>query len=155
MGWWDQNGLRKADWEGTEWIHLAQDTDQWWALVNRMMNLWVLAAQSWLIFLFFMQLPHSCFTLYKELLSCVFFKDLLSSVSSFTHCLHRKNLATLNVRTLLTKGLFWITVFRYISSSYAWTPQATTFSILCDRMQCYKDRGTYNIYKTWSPSVYK
>jgi hypothetical protein len=24
-----------------EWIHLAQDMDQWWALVNTVMYLWV------------------------------------------------------------------------------------------------------------------
>jgi hypothetical protein len=24
-----------------EWIHLAQDRDQWWALVNTVMNFWV------------------------------------------------------------------------------------------------------------------
>jgi hypothetical protein len=23
------------------WIHLAQDRDQWWVLVNTVMNLWV------------------------------------------------------------------------------------------------------------------
>jgi len=26
-------------WEGVDWIHLAQDRDQWWALVNMVMNL--------------------------------------------------------------------------------------------------------------------
>jgi hypothetical protein len=26
-------------WEGVEWMHLAQDRDQWWALVNKLMNL--------------------------------------------------------------------------------------------------------------------
>jgi hypothetical protein len=29
-----------------EWIHLAQDRDHWQALVNVVMNLWVLAPQS-------------------------------------------------------------------------------------------------------------
>jgi hypothetical protein len=24
-----------------DWIHLAQDGDHWWALVNTVMNLWV------------------------------------------------------------------------------------------------------------------
>jgi hypothetical protein len=24
-----------------DWIHLAQDRDQWWAVVNTVMNLWV------------------------------------------------------------------------------------------------------------------
>jgi len=26
--------------EGVEWMHLAQDRDQWRAVVNRVMNLW-------------------------------------------------------------------------------------------------------------------
>jgi hypothetical protein len=30
--------LREIGWE-FEWIHLAQDRDQWWALVNVVMNL--------------------------------------------------------------------------------------------------------------------
>jgi hypothetical protein len=34
--------LRKIGWDGVDWMHLAQDTDQWRALVNTMMNLWVL-----------------------------------------------------------------------------------------------------------------
>jgi hypothetical protein len=37
---------------GVEWIHLAQDTDCWWALVIAMMNLWVLAPQGWLVICF-------------------------------------------------------------------------------------------------------
>jgi hypothetical protein len=28
-------------WEGVDWIHLAQESDQWRALVNTAMNLWV------------------------------------------------------------------------------------------------------------------
>jgi hypothetical protein len=31
--------LRETGWEGVEWIHLAQDMDQWLALVNTVMNL--------------------------------------------------------------------------------------------------------------------
>jgi CRISPR/Cas system-associated protein Cas7 (RAMP superfamily) len=31
--------LRKIGWEGTDWIHLAQDKDHLWALVNAVMNL--------------------------------------------------------------------------------------------------------------------
>jgi hypothetical protein len=31
--------LREIQWEGADWMHLAQDKDQWWALVNMMMNL--------------------------------------------------------------------------------------------------------------------
>jgi len=27
-------GLRGIEWEGVNWINLAQDMDQWWALVN-------------------------------------------------------------------------------------------------------------------------
>jgi hypothetical protein len=33
--------LREIGWEGLDWMHLAQDRDQWWALVNTIMNLWV------------------------------------------------------------------------------------------------------------------
>jgi hypothetical protein len=31
--------LREIGWGGVDWIHLAQDRDQWRALVNRVMNL--------------------------------------------------------------------------------------------------------------------
>jgi hypothetical protein len=31
---------------GVEWIHLAQDGDRWRAVVNAVMNLWVLAPRS-------------------------------------------------------------------------------------------------------------
>jgi hypothetical protein len=31
-----------------EWIHLAEARDWWWAVVNAMMNLWVLAPQIYL-----------------------------------------------------------------------------------------------------------
>jgi len=34
-------GLRETGWEGMDWIHLTQDRDQWWALVNTAMNLGV------------------------------------------------------------------------------------------------------------------
>jgi hypothetical protein len=30
---------RKTGWEHMDWIHLAQHRDQWWALVNMVMNL--------------------------------------------------------------------------------------------------------------------
>jgi hypothetical protein len=33
--------LREIGWEGVDWIELDQDTDQWRALVNTVMNLWV------------------------------------------------------------------------------------------------------------------
>jgi hypothetical protein len=33
--------LRDEGWEGVDWMHLAQDRDQWWALVNMVMNLHV------------------------------------------------------------------------------------------------------------------
>jgi hypothetical protein len=35
--------LREIVWGGVEWIHLAQDRDGWWVLVNTVMNLRVLA----------------------------------------------------------------------------------------------------------------
>jgi len=31
--------LREIGWEGVDWINLAQDRDQWQALVNTVMNL--------------------------------------------------------------------------------------------------------------------
>jgi hypothetical protein len=33
--------LKEIGWESVEWIHLAQDRDWWWALVNMVMNLQV------------------------------------------------------------------------------------------------------------------
>jgi hypothetical protein len=33
--------LREIGWDGRDWIELAQHRDQWRALVNMMMNLWV------------------------------------------------------------------------------------------------------------------
>jgi hypothetical protein len=38
--------LREIGWGSAEWIQLAQDRNQWWALVNTAMNLWVLAPRS-------------------------------------------------------------------------------------------------------------
>jgi hypothetical protein len=40
--WWADNikmDLREIGWDGMDWIHLAQDRDQWGALVNAVMNL--------------------------------------------------------------------------------------------------------------------
>jgi hypothetical protein len=31
--------LGETEWSGLDWIHLAQDKDQWRALVNTVMNL--------------------------------------------------------------------------------------------------------------------
>jgi hypothetical protein len=33
--------LREIKWEDVDWMHLAQDRDQWKAIVNMVMNLWV------------------------------------------------------------------------------------------------------------------
>jgi hypothetical protein len=33
--------LREIMWGGMDWIYLAEDRDQWRALVNTLMNLWV------------------------------------------------------------------------------------------------------------------
>jgi hypothetical protein len=33
--------LREIGWDGMDWIDLAQDRDQWRALMNAVMNLWV------------------------------------------------------------------------------------------------------------------
>jgi hypothetical protein len=41
---WEDNikmDLREIGWGGMYWIHLAQDRDQWKALLNTGMNLWV------------------------------------------------------------------------------------------------------------------
>jgi hypothetical protein len=35
---WD---LRQIEWEGVDWMHLTQERDQWWALVNTIMYLCV------------------------------------------------------------------------------------------------------------------
>jgi hypothetical protein len=42
---WEENirmDLREIGWDGMDWIDLAQDWDQWRALVNTVMNLRVL-----------------------------------------------------------------------------------------------------------------
>jgi hypothetical protein len=33
--------LEEMGWEGVDWMHLAQDRDQWQAVVNMVMKLWV------------------------------------------------------------------------------------------------------------------
>jgi hypothetical protein len=33
--------LREIGWDGMNWIYLPQDRDQWRAIVNTAMNLWV------------------------------------------------------------------------------------------------------------------
>jgi hypothetical protein len=33
--------LREIGLEGMDWMHLAQDTDQWRAFLNKVMNIWV------------------------------------------------------------------------------------------------------------------
>jgi hypothetical protein len=33
--------LREIGWDGMNWIDMGQDRDQWRALVNMVMNLWV------------------------------------------------------------------------------------------------------------------
>jgi hypothetical protein len=39
--------LREIGWgEGVEWIHVARDRDRWQAIVNAVMNLWVMAPWS-------------------------------------------------------------------------------------------------------------
>jgi hypothetical protein len=41
---WEDNikiDLRKIGWEGVDWMHVAQNRDQWQILVNTEMNLWV------------------------------------------------------------------------------------------------------------------
>jgi len=46
---WEDNislDRRKIGWECVEWMHLAEDRDQWRALVNTIMNLQVLILYS-------------------------------------------------------------------------------------------------------------
>jgi hypothetical protein len=31
--------LKELEWDGMDWIDLAQDRDQWWVLVSTVMNL--------------------------------------------------------------------------------------------------------------------
>jgi len=31
--------LRETRWECVDWIHVDQDRDQWWAVVNAVMNI--------------------------------------------------------------------------------------------------------------------
>jgi hypothetical protein len=41
---WEYNirmNIRQVAWEGVDWIHLAQGTDQWRTLVNRVTNIGV------------------------------------------------------------------------------------------------------------------
>jgi hypothetical protein len=38
--------LRDIGWGDVEWIHLAQERDRWRAVVNVVMNLWVLAPRT-------------------------------------------------------------------------------------------------------------
>jgi hypothetical protein len=41
---WEDNirkYLREIGWEGVDWMHLTQNKDLWWALVNAVMNLQV------------------------------------------------------------------------------------------------------------------
>jgi hypothetical protein len=41
--------LREIGWGGVEWIYLAEDRFRWWALVNAVMNLRVLAGSELLV----------------------------------------------------------------------------------------------------------
>jgi hypothetical protein len=38
---WVDNIKMEIGWDGVDWIDLAQDRNQWSALVNTVMNLWV------------------------------------------------------------------------------------------------------------------
>jgi hypothetical protein len=41
---WEGNikmDLQEVEWEGVDWIDVAQDRDRWRAVVNAVMNLWV------------------------------------------------------------------------------------------------------------------
>jgi hypothetical protein len=41
---WEDNirmDLKETEWEGVDWMNLAQNRDQWRALMKTVMNLWV------------------------------------------------------------------------------------------------------------------
>jgi hypothetical protein len=38
--------VRETSWEDVECVQLSQDSGQWWAVVNAVMNTWVQAPQS-------------------------------------------------------------------------------------------------------------
>jgi hypothetical protein len=42
----DLREIGEIGWGSVDWIQLARDRERWWALVNTMMNLWVLAPRS-------------------------------------------------------------------------------------------------------------
>jgi hypothetical protein len=37
----DHSLVREIGWDGVDWIDMAQDRDQWRALVSMVLNLWV------------------------------------------------------------------------------------------------------------------
>jgi hypothetical protein len=49
--WEDGIGMDVGDigWGNVEWIQLAQDRGWWWAVVNVVMNLWILVPCSYLV----------------------------------------------------------------------------------------------------------
>jgi hypothetical protein len=38
---WEDNIIMEIEWEGVDWMHLAQDRDRWRALVNTVSSFWV------------------------------------------------------------------------------------------------------------------
>jgi hypothetical protein len=40
-----ETDLRGVSWQGVDWIQVAQDRNMWRALVNTIINLWVLATR--------------------------------------------------------------------------------------------------------------
>jgi hypothetical protein len=41
---WEDNikmDFKEIEWEGVEWIHMAEDWDRWHAVMSLVMNLWV------------------------------------------------------------------------------------------------------------------
>jgi hypothetical protein len=77
LGGWDQNASG-GDWRGGggDWIQLAQDTGQWCAVGDVLMNLWVLAPHGWSV----MVLQHiSCKYCIPGVLKLQVARDLLMS----------------------------------------------------------------------------
>jgi hypothetical protein len=38
---WYKKGLKEAGWEDVEWIYLAQNVDDWQALLDMIMDFWI------------------------------------------------------------------------------------------------------------------
>jgi hypothetical protein len=72
---WEDNNiidLRVIEWDDMDWIELAQDRDQWGALVNTVMNLHVPQNAT--------LLSYFCLNLQFIMIKCEFFMSLTKTV---------------------------------------------------------------------------